>query len=220
MVDVVGSMLEQSAGSPSNWAHSADDNNDHAQEAHAMLELNFDIHNDHVTLRSVNPGPIAEVPVLGEQTWERTNSSDRRRQSRNTVSALVASAAAANASRSSSYRESIKAVGSMVQQLGSSLTRNSRNGRNSPLQCEPEALTMDPELGDCRNMQKSASRAEYAIQGLRAISKATATADQKKSWAQVEVRFHKLASPDGTLPRSNFAECIGRSSINPYPGMK
>jgi len=58
-------------------------------------------------------------------------------------------------------------------------------------------------------MQKNPSRAEYAIEGLRYISKATATADQKKSWEQVEARFHKLANSDFMLPRSCFAECIG-----------
>lgn len=216
LVDV--GLLEPAAESSSNWAidHPKVDANDKLEEAHAMLELSFDVHGDHVTLRSVNPGAIAEVPnVAGEeQMWERTNSSDRRRRGRNSVSAMVASAASeSHNSRSTSFRESIKAVGNMVQQLSSNLTRNSRNGRRqdmagNPL-FEPKPLIMDPELGDPRHMQKSASRAEYAIKGLQMISKATATADQKKSWAQVEARFHKLATPDNLLTRSNFAECIG-----------
>jgi len=203
MVDVVG-LLEP--GSSSNSAHPR------AEEGHAMLELSFDVHGDQVTLRSVNSGAIAEVPVADEeQMWERTSSSDRRRHGRSSGPASNTN------SRSASFRESIKAVGNMVQHFGSTLSRTSRNDHGTRVQdasitplFQPEALAMDPEIGlDGRHMQKSASRAEYAIQGLRMISKATATADQKKSWAQVEARFHKLATPDNMLPRSNFAECIG-----------
>lgn len=160
-------------------------------EAHAMLELSFDVQGDQVTLRTVNSEE--------EQMWERTDSSDRRRRK---------AAGATPSSRSGSYRESIKAVGNLVQQFSSSIARGSRNGR---VQAEL-APTVDPELG-LKEMQKSPSIAEHAIKTLRMISKATATDDQKKSWKKVEERFESLAEPDGMLPRSNFAECIGTCSL-------
>lgn len=58
-------------------------------------------------------------------------------------------------------------------------------------------------------MVRTMSGAEYALEGLRFISQATATADQKYLWEAVETRFKRLASCDNTLARSNFAECIG-----------
>lgn len=58
-------------------------------------------------------------------------------------------------------------------------------------------------------MARTVSGAEYALEGLRFISQATATADQKYLWEAVENRFKRLASYDNMLARSNFAECIG-----------
>ena len=74
----------------------------------------------------------------------------------------------------------------------------------------------DPELGRCRSfskLQKSQSEAEHAIEALRCINKAAATADQMKSGPKVKARFHKLANAENFLPRSNFPECIGAQSM-------
>ncbi len=61
-------------------------------------------------------------------------------------------------------------------------------------------------------MVRTVSGAEYALEGLRFISQATATADQKYQWEAVETRFKRLASFDNMLARSNFAECIGKKT--------
>jgi len=61
-------------------------------------------------------------------------------------------------------------------------------------------------------MVRTMSGAEYALEGLRFISQATATADQKYLWEAVETRFKRLASYDNMLARSNFAECIGKKT--------
>jgi hypothetical protein len=61
-------------------------------------------------------------------------------------------------------------------------------------------------------MARTVSGAEYALEGLRFISQATATADQKYLWEAVENRFKRLASYDNMLARSNFAECIGKKT--------
>ncbi|KAG0553469.1 hypothetical protein KC19_12G014000 [Ceratodon purpureus] len=162
---------------------------------HAMLELNFEVSRDHVTLTSVTPAggnSGAEVPL-----WEAGNGSE------------------VDGRRPSSFRESMKTVGTLVKQFSHDFTRNQRNGSRvqdlgSPASGEPGDCG-DPELGRSGSirMMKNPSRAEYAIEGLRYINKATATADQKKSWEQVEARFLKLATSDFMLPRSHFAECIG-----------
>ena len=167
---------------------------------HAMLELNFEVGRDHVTLTSVTP---AEVPlVVGEQY---------RPEYCGNIGAEV------DGRRPSSFRESMKTVGTLVKQFSHDFARNQRNGSrvqdlgsSSPASGESGDFG-DPEFGksDSIRMQKNPSRAEFAIEGLRYISKATATADQKKSWEQVEGRFHKLATSDFMLPRSHFAECIG-----------
>jgi hypothetical protein len=61
-------------------------------------------------------------------------------------------------------------------------------------------------------MVRTVSGAEHALEGLRFISQATATADQKYLWEAVETRFKRLASFDNMLARSNFAECIGKKT--------
>lgn len=164
---------------------------------HAMLELNFEVSRDHVTLTSVTPAggnTGAGVPL-----WEGGNGSEL------------------DGRRPSSFRESMKTVGTLVKQFSHDFTRNQRNGSrvqdlgSRSLASGKPGDDGDPELGKCGSgrMQKNPSRAEYAIEGLRYINKATATADQKKSWEQVEARFLKLATSDFLLPRSHFAECIG-----------
>ena len=193
---------------PGKWQRRADGDK---EEAHAMRKLNFDVHRDQATLRSVNSASGAEGRG-GEQMWE-------NRHSRS--SALLASSAS-NTAHSTSFRESIKTVGNMVKQFSNEIMRTSRGASSRVLDLgHPDAplaaLPIDPELGHGAaapdQMQKSASTAEHAIQGLKEISKATATADQRKSWEQVEARFQKLATSEGMLPRSNFAECIGEHSI-------
>ncbi|CAK9208687.1 unnamed protein product [Sphagnum troendelagicum] len=65
-------------------------------------------------------------------------------------------------------------------------------------------------------MVRTMSGAEYALEGLRFISQATATADQKYLWEAVETRFKRLASYDNMLARSNFAECIGMTDSKEF----
>jgi hypothetical protein len=198
---------------PGKWQRRADGDQ---EEAHAMLELNFDVHRDQVTLRSVNSG--SGVEVRGEeQMWE-------HRHSRNSAISAILARSGSYTAHSTSFRESIKTVGNMVKQFSNEIMRTSRGASSRVLDLgHPDAplaaLPIDPELGHGAaapdQMQKSASTAEHAIQGLKEISKATATADQRKSWEQVEARFQKLATPEGMLPRSNFAECIGEHSTIP-----
>lgn len=187
---------------PGKWQRRADGDK---EEAH------FDVHRDQATLRSVNSGSGAEGRG-GEQMWE-------NRHSRS--SALLARSAS-NTAHSTSFSESTKKVGNMVKHFSNEIMRTARGASSRVLDLgHPDAplavLSIDPELGHGAatpdQIQKSASTAEHAIQGLKEISKATATADQRKSWEQVEARFQKLATPEGMLPRSNFAECIGEHSI-------
>lgn len=180
---------------PGNWQRSGGRDE---EEAHAMLELNFDVGHDHVTLRSVNPGAIAETRM-----WEHGHSRSRN----SAMSAILARSAS-----HSSFRDGIKSVGHMVKQFSNEILRTGSHNASSRVQ--PDAsppflpISADPELAH-NHRQNSAS---HAIQGLREISKATATADQRKSWVQVEARFLKLASSNHLLPRAHFAECIGQCS--------
>lgn len=194
-VDIV-SMLEPGGSSSSPQAWQQPGCEDIPGEApRAMLELNFEVGRDHVTLTSVTPSSTSSSCL---EHCEIGNGYDAR-------------------GRSNSFRESMKSVGTLVKQFSHDFTRNPRNGSkvqdadNTPGMSSSGIDPPDPELAKCASirMQKNPSRAEYAIEGLRYISQATATADQKKSWEQVEARFHKLADSDFMLPRSCFAECIG-----------
>lgn len=201
-VDVV-SMLEPESSSSHLAAWQVRDGGDEMAMGHAMLELSFEVGRDHVTLKSVTPagsGNFSEVPLV---------SAEERREDGSSGSEV-------DGRRPSSFRESMKTVGTLVKQFSHDFTRNQRNGSRvqdlgSQSSAPGEPGAGDPELGKCGSirMNRNPSRAEYAIEGLRYINKATATADQKKSWEQVEARFHKLATSDFMLPRSHFAECIG-----------
>lgn len=184
----------------------------------AMRELSFLLSEEHVTLRRISPVDIPEIAISGEnQKWEgRSIVNDCDAQRPSSLSRVLSSSC-----HSGSFRESIKTVGCLVKQFSLDLARNSRNvSRVQDLGSPPSYRGVpDPELGDCTSIRKqgsTSSRAEYAIKGLRYISKATATADQKKSWEQVEARFLKLADSENMLHRTNFAECIGMSDSKEF----
>jgi len=60
-------------------------------------------------------------------------------------------------------------------------------------------------------LQRSSSRAQRALSGLRFISKKTTTMaeDAAVLWEEVAAKFDKLADEHGLLSRERFAECIG-----------
>ncbi len=89
----------------------------------------------------------------------------------------------------------------------------SSTSTSSPPEQQQRAAAAAAATGG-RGMVRTVSGAEYALEGLRFISQATATADQKYQWEAVETRFKRLASCDNTLARSNFAECIGKKKSN------
>ena len=204
-------------GEAGNWERRA--GSDDFDEGGAMMELHcdYDVNRDQVTLRSVTASAGAGAEVRGEEAkWE------HRRSRNSAISAILARSASNHTASSLSFREGVKAVGSMVKQISHEVVRSVSHSGSSRVQRlgASEApfvamQTVDPELGlASTQMQKSGSRAEYAIQGLKEVSKATATADQRKSWAKVEARFQQLSSPDGMLARSNFAECIGQYPLS------
>ncbi|KAL4010596.1 hypothetical protein IC575_030097 [Cucumis melo] len=57
-------------------------------------------------------------------------------------------------------------------------------------------------------LQRTRSRAQAALRGLRFISKTTNASDANELWQRVQSRFHSLAQA-GLLARDDFAECIG-----------
>lgn len=59
-------------------------------------------------------------------------------------------------------------------------------------------------------LQRTRSRAQAALRGLRFISKTTNASDANELWQRVHSRFHSLAQA-GLLARDDFAECIGGS---------
>ncbi|KAH9313247.1 hypothetical protein KI387_028282 [Taxus chinensis] len=65
---------------------------------------------------------------------------------------------------------------------------------------------------------RTLSGAEYALQGLRFISKATSNTDSKSQWKVVECRFHKLATTDGLLSPKDFAASIGMEDSAEFAG--
>lgn len=186
-------------------------------KGNAMLELNFEVSQDHVTLRSVIPAANSELPLLAAaeiHAREKCDSVGRESRPSNWGNSMSAIVSGSRASCSTSFRESFITVGNMVKQLSNEFHRYPRSAsRVQDLDNSvDERGVLDSELGNCgstRKMQKSTSRAEYAIKAVRCISKATATADQKKSWQKVEERFHKLRDADSMLPRFYFPECIG-----------
>eukprot|EP01018_Ginkgo_biloba_P025161 Gb_40122 [translate_table: standard] len=67
-------------------------------------------------------------------------------------------------------------------------------------------------------ISRTLSGAEYALEGLRFISKATSGNDHKSQWEEAESRFHKLANTDGLLSRHHFAACIGMNDSAEFAG--
>lgn len=59
-------------------------------------------------------------------------------------------------------------------------------------------------------LQRTRSRAQAALRGLRFISNTTGASDANKLWQTVQSRFHSLAHA-GLLAREDFAQCIGGS---------
>ncbi|XP_010273898.1 PREDICTED: respiratory burst oxidase homolog protein E [Nelumbo nucifera] len=57
-------------------------------------------------------------------------------------------------------------------------------------------------------LERTRSRAQQALNGLRFISKKTGNLDANELWRKVECRFESLAK-DGLLSREDFGECIG-----------
>ncbi|KAK6941241.1 Ferric reductase, NAD binding domain [Dillenia turbinata] len=57
-------------------------------------------------------------------------------------------------------------------------------------------------------LQRTRSRAQQALKGLRFINDTTATDDPNDLWKKVESRFNSLAC-DGLLSRDDFGQCIG-----------
>ncbi|KAK6944692.1 FAD-binding 8 [Dillenia turbinata] len=57
-------------------------------------------------------------------------------------------------------------------------------------------------------LQRTRSRAQQALKGLRFINDTTATDDPSDLWKKVESRFNSLAN-DGLLSRDDFGQCIG-----------
>ncbi len=97
--------------------------------------------------------------------------------------------------------------------LSSSTDEYSSTSTSSPPEQQQHAAAAAATATGGGGMVRTMSGAEYALEGLRFISQATATADQKYLWEAVETRFKRLASCDNTLARSNFAECIGKKKI-------
>lgn len=158
-----------------------------------------------------------KVPVLLRSVTSLTNEAALHSRENRTWELRGCIEAEAHGRRSSSFRENIKRSATFVKHISHDLARlprnvsrvqNSDSPDNDHFATDLEMGTADVDQGGSR-VTRTMSGAEYALKGLRFISKATATADQKSLWEAVEARFHKLASADYTLPRSNFAECIG-----------
>ncbi|KAG0601475.1 hypothetical protein M758_11G114300 [Ceratodon purpureus] len=184
------------------------------QELLTMMELELDVSKEYVSLRSVASTPMAEMLAFKKVSEAQVLWADPEAP-RRPARSLPVIPRQGDLSATDSFRERVKtSVGGAVRRLSQQLDRNPRNvSRVVDMGCfgvPPDFV--DPELGRCGSftkMQKSRSQAEHAIAGLKRINKAAATADQMKSWPQVEARFFKLANADNLLPRSNFPECIG-----------
>ncbi|KAK1584283.1 hypothetical protein Q3G72_031540 [Acer saccharum] len=60
---------------------------------------------------------------------------------------------------------------------------------------------------------RTKSGAARALKGLKFINKNFAT---NEGWSEVDMRFDQLASDDGMLPRSRFAQCIGMNESSEF----
>eukprot|EP01018_Ginkgo_biloba_P014136 Gb_36903 [translate_table: standard] len=148
-------------------------------QQHVLVEVTLDVHKESVTLRSVMQSGIE--PMENSRTCSNSSTPTSKE----------------------SFAQDSK--------------RSSRNGnmatRIVPLAFSPDRVNDDynnnNDAQEAPRLAKSLSVAEHAIQGLRFISRATVDKDLNELWKEVESRFDKLASSDGLLARSDFAECIG-----------
>ncbi|KAJ7515825.1 hypothetical protein O6H91_22G029400 [Diphasiastrum complanatum] len=69
-----------------------------------------------------------------------------------------------------------------------------------------------------RELTKSRSGAEYALEGLRVIRETTLRAEKSVLWRSVEARFERL-SKNGLLSRKDFGLCIGMKESNEFAGV-
>lgn len=102
-----------------------------------------------------------------------------------------------------------------VKQLSHELKHKiSFNQRNGQSQAD---YSLIPSSGHLKpKFTRTKSSAEYALHGLRFISKASGNSD--KAWEAVSKRFDQLANADGKLSRANFGQCIGMKDSKEFAG--
>ncbi|KAJ7560814.1 hypothetical protein O6H91_03G000800 [Diphasiastrum complanatum] len=150
---------------------------------HVDLEVTLDLQKDSVVLKSVSQSErLHETSVILES---------RDRRIRLSENAILAD--------------------EQVQELRK-VSRNGSSTRVVPVPSSPDHdlhnITGGVSISQTP-LGRSLSGAEYALEGLRFIDKATANVNQEAQWEAVEARFQSLAASDGKLSRSEFGTCIG-----------
>ncbi|KAL2635068.1 hypothetical protein R1flu_006547 [Riccia fluitans] len=171
-----------------------------------MIEVTLDVNDNEFQLRSVNP-TTASGSIISP------------------MDAQFAVEKALDRKPSARHQGGLKhSASKRVQVISQELKRLSRTGSKvksirfspdfDPLGDDSSGNFDDqmnpnpPSNNSNARLARSASSAEHALQGLRFINKATATADQQQQWEAVKARFDKLKNAEGLLPKDQFANCI------------
>ncbi|XP_024531669.1 respiratory burst oxidase homolog protein F isoform X1 [Selaginella moellendorffii] len=187
-----------------------------------MLELTIDVRDDNVRVRSVSalddrcddPQPSGRITLAS--LLRHTTQSGRfiSKQISQELELIRNWAASTPRSRSRS-RPSSPDRDRLVKILALSRSNSAVSSRSSASQQQPRIRKQ--QSGDLF-LARSRSGAETALQGLRYISRAIESADQKAVWEAVEMRFQQLAKPDGMLDRGDFGLCIGMPDSREFTG--
>ncbi|KAL3692736.1 hypothetical protein R1sor_006387 [Riccia sorocarpa] len=199
--------VDPNANSPKPWARTERPSGRLLDQGDQMVEVTLDVNDNEFHLRSVNPTTASGSIISPMDAQFAVEKALERKPSARNQGGLKHSAS------------------KRVQAISQELKRLSRTGsrvlsvrfspdfdplvddNESPSKTESPTVAGGPGNNNPR-LARSASSAGHAIQGLRFINQATATADQQQQWEAVKARFDKLKNAEGLLPKAQFANCI------------
>ncbi|MCO5555448.1 hypothetical protein L7F22_008993 [Adiantum nelumboides] len=198
------------------------------EEADQLVELTLDVRDDSILLRSLQTtSDDPECRILAQE-WEKKNGSSLMNLVRTAsnasgrlikhfstdLSADVLKPTSSTSRRMSKFSQELR----RFMNGGGGNSSNLDFPHSGPSSRVPSRVPSSIRLGSSGRsqrayLQRCKSSAEFALEGLRFISKTT---DASIQWQEVENRFYNLASTDNLLARADFGVCIGMKDSDEF----
>eukprot|EP00250_Pteridium_aquilinum_P004331 c14550_g2_i1 orf=954-1937(+) len=190
-----------------------------------FVELTLDVRDDSVLLRNVQATSDDPECKMLVQEWERKGGSSLMNlvRSASNVSGRLLKQISTDLSvdmlkRTASTSQTMSKFSQELKRFANTGGGNSSN-LGFPISGAGSRVPSSLRLGSSSRsqrafLQRCKSSAEFALEGLRFISKTTG--DSAIQWQAVENRFYSLASTDNLLARADFGFCIGMKDSNEF----